>query len=215
MEYNTTRDKLIISEYGRNIQKLVRYALTIEDRQKRTEYAKMIVQVMGQMNPNTTTAGDYRHKLWDHLHIISDFKLDVDSTYDPPSPDILATKPDKLKYKDVKIRYMMYGTNVEMIIDAAIKFEEGPEKDALVLAICNHLKKSYLNWNRESVSDELIFEHLKVLSKGKLQLRDDLKLNSTNEILARNRKTSPKNPKNVKHTKGKRGKVMKYRRPSK
>ena len=191
MEYNTTREKLIISEYGRNIQKLV--------------------QVMGQMNPNISNAGDFKHKLCDHLHIISDFKLDVDSTYKPPPEDILAAKPEKLNYKDNTIRYMTYGTNIEMIIKAAIEFEEGPEKDALVHAIANHLKKSYLNWNRDSVSDELIFEHLKVLSKGKLKLRDDLKLSSTNEILARNRKKKILT-KNAKQTKDKRGKNYKQKR---
>lgn len=188
MEYNTTRDKLIISQYGRNVQKLVKYCMTIEDREKRTNFAKSIIQIMGQLNPAARESGDFRHKLWDHLYVISDFKLDVDSNYTMPSPDVLIAKPDKVEYSENNIKYKMYGSNVDRIIKEAIKFEEGPEKDALVHAIANHLKKSYLNWNRESVDDELIFEHLEALSDGKLKLNKDLYLNTTSDILARNKK---------------------------
>jgi hypothetical protein len=194
MEYNTTRDKLIISEYGRNIQKLVKYAMTIEDREKRTSFAKLIVQIMGQMNPGARDSGDFRHKLWDHLYVISDFQLDVDSPYPMPSKDAISSKPENLQYSDNNITYKMYGSNVVKIIDAAIKYEEGPEKDALVHAIANHLKKSYLNWNRESVADDLIFEHLEVLSGGQLKLKQDLTLNTTSDILSRNRKKKPTKP---------------------
>ena len=188
MDYNTTRDKLIISQYGRNVQKLVKYCMSIEDREKRTNFAKLIVQIMGQLNPGARDSGDFRHKLWDHLYVISDFKLDVDTPYTMPSPDTFNAKPDSLDYSENNIKYKMYGSNVDKIVNAAIDYEEGPEKDALVHAIANHLKKSYLNWNRESVDDDLIFEHLEVLSKGKLKLREDLSLNSTSDILARHRK---------------------------
>ncbi|MCB2220642.1 MAG: DUF4290 domain-containing protein [Bacteroidetes bacterium] len=194
MEYNTTRDKLIISEYGRNVQKLVREAMKIEDREKRSKFAKVIVQIMGQLNPAVRDSGDYKHKLWDHLHIISDFKLDVDAPYDPPSREALQARPEKISYGDNHIKYRMYGSNVAKIIDKAVELEDGYEKDALVHAIANHLKKSYLNWNRESVDDEQIFEHLKVLSHGKLELKEDLRLNSTNEILARNKKKKINKP---------------------
>ncbi|MCD4682683.1 MAG: DUF4290 domain-containing protein [Bacteroidales bacterium] len=202
MEYNTSRDHLIISEYGRNVQKLVRYALTIEDREKRTSFAKVIIQIMGQMNPSARDSGDFRHKLWDHLHIISDFQLDVDTSYPVPSKESLAVKPDKLEYRDNNIDYKMYGTNIEKIIEAAIKYDEGDEKDALVHTITNHMKKSYLNWNRESVDDTLIFEHLKVLSDDKLKLKDGLTLNTTSEILARNKKKKEFKPSNKKQHSG-------------
>jgi len=188
MEYNTARNKLKISEYGRNVQKLVKLAKSIEDRDKRTKFAKVIVQIMGQMNPTIRDSGDFRHKLWDHLHIIADFDLDVDSPYTPPTKEILESHPINLGYNKNTIRFKTYGTNIASIIEKAVDFEEGPEKDALVHAIANHLKKSYLNWNRESVDDEQIFEHLKILSKGNLKLKEDLKLSSTNEILARNKK---------------------------
>ncbi|MCD4789879.1 MAG: DUF4290 domain-containing protein [Bacteroidales bacterium] len=194
MEYNTTRDKLVISEYGRNVQKLIKYAITIEDRKKRTDFTKIIVQIMGQMNPQVRDSGDFRHKLWDHLFIIADFKLDVDSPYPPPSIEFLTAKPEKLSYRENNIDFKIYGTNISKIIEVAIDFEEGPEKDALVHTIANHLKKSYLNWNRDSVSDDLIIEHLNTLSKGKLKLSEDRKLNATSDILARNRKKKPSKP---------------------
>jgi hypothetical protein len=212
MEYNTGRGKLFIREYGRNTQKLIQYCTTIEDKAERTVFAKTIIQIMAQINPAARDSGDFRHKLWDHLHIMSDFKLDVDAPYPLPARDILVAKPDRLKYHSQRVDYKMYGGNIKKIIDVAIGFEEGPEKDALVHAIANHLKKSYLNWNRESVADDLIFEHLESLSNGKLQLKDELRLNTTNDILSRNKKKVP-----VKVAKpGKSGKYAKpgaYKKP--
>ena len=191
MEYNTTREGLNIKEYGRNVQKLVQYALTIEDRGKRTAFAKLIVQIMGTLNPQANNAGDFRHKLWDHLYVISDYKLDVDGPYDPPTKETIEAKTPRLEYKNNTIRYKVYGSNMEKIIEKAINFEEGPEKEALIKTIANHLKKSYLNWNRDSVNDDLIFEHLEVLSDGKLKVVDKNMLTSTSEILARTRKKKP------------------------
>ncbi len=200
MEYNTTRNKLIISQYGRNVQKLVKHCLSIEDREKRSNFAKLIIQIMGQLNPGARETGDFRHKLWDHLYVISEFKLDVDTSYAMPSPDVFTAKPDKIEYSENNIKYKMYGSNVDSIIKEAIKYEDGPEKDALVHAIANHLKKSYLNWNRESVDDDLIFEHLEVLSDGKLKLNKDLYLSSTSDILARNKKKKVVRPTNMKRS---------------
>ncbi len=196
MEYNTTRNKLKISEYGRNVQKLVKLCRSIEDREQRTKFAKVIVGIMGQMNPTIRDSGDFKHKLWDHLYIIADFDLDVDAPYPMPSREMLDKKPSRLSYGGRNIRYRMYGANIVNIIDKAMEFEEGEEKDALIHAIANHLKKSYLSWNRESVDDEQIFEHLETLSKGNLKLKEELKLNTTNEILSRNKKkkTVPDKP---------------------
>jgi hypothetical protein len=198
MEYNTTRNKLNISEYGRNVQKLVNLAKTIEDREQRTKFAKVIVGIMGQINPTIRDSGDFKHKLWDHLFIIADFDLDVDAPYPMPSEEVLTRKPTRLSYGGRNIRYRMYGSNITKIIEKAMEFEEGPEKDALIHAIANHLKKSYLSWNRESVDDEQIFEHLETLSKGNLKLKDELKLNTTNEILSRNKKKKTTQDKPVK-----------------
>ena len=192
MEYNSQREHLIIPEYGRNIQKMVNYAKTIEDREKRNEAAKFIVSVMASMNQQNKDAGDYRQTLWDHLFIISKFELDVDSPYPMPEKESLTRKPDKVLYSDNKIRFRHYGKNIEAIIKKATEFEEGPEKDALIHAIANHLKKSYLNWNRESVDDVAIEKHLEILSEGKLSLSENQTLTSTSDILARNKSKKKK-----------------------
>ena len=192
MEYNSQREPLIIPEYGRNIQKMVDYAKTIEDREKRTEAAKFIVSVMASMNQQNKDAGDYRQTLWDHLFIISKFELDVDGPYPMPEKEALTRKPDKVQYSDNKIRFRHYGKNIEAIIKKATEYEDGPEKEALIHAIANHLKKSYLNWNRESVDDVAIEKHLEILSGGKLSLSEDLTLTSTSDILARNKSKKKK-----------------------
>lgn len=192
MEYNSQREPLIIPEYGRNIQKMVNYAKTIEDREKRTEAAKFIVSVMASMNQQNKDTGDYRQTLWDHLFIISKFELDVDSPYPMPEKETLTRKPEKVQYSDNKIRFRHYGKNIEAIIKKANEYEDGPEKEALIHAIANHLKKSYLNWNRESVDDMAIEKHLEILSEGKLSLSKDLTLTSTSDILARNKSKKKK-----------------------
>lgn len=188
MEYNTTRNFLQMPEYGRNIQKMINYAISIEDRERRLKVANVIVNIMAQMHPKVKETGDFRHKLWDHLYIISDWKLDVDGPYDPPSKEVLSARPDQVPYSEDKIKFKPYGKNIEAVIEKAIDHEEGPEKVAFIRAIANHLKKSYLNWNRDSVNDDLIFEHFKELSDGKLVLDDDFRLNETNDILARGKK---------------------------
>jgi hypothetical protein len=194
MEYNTTRENMFIPEYGRNIQRMIQYICTIEDREKRNQAAKFIVNVMGQMHPTVKESGDYKHKLWDHLFIIADFKLDVDAPFPPPPPLSLSTKPEHLSYHDMEIEFKHYGKNIALMIENATEYEDGPEKDALVMAIANHMKKSYLNWNRESVNDELIEKHLMLLSKDKLKLHQDFRFTHTNDILAQNQKRKPFRP---------------------
>ncbi len=188
MEYNTIRNKLVIPEYGRNIQKMIEYAITIEDKEKRTNIAKFIVSIMGQMTSAGRDPGDFRRKLWDHLCIISDFKLDVDSPYPPPEKIIMKPGQNIMHKEGNNIRYRHYGKNIERIIEKAIEYEDGPEKDALIKTIANHMKKSYLNWNRESVVDEQIFQNLEQLSDKKLSIDSETKLSNTSDILARNKK---------------------------
>ncbi|MCF8233621.1 MAG: DUF4290 domain-containing protein [Bacteroidales bacterium] len=188
MEYNSTRDKLIIPEYGRNVQKLIKFTMDMKDRDERTRMAHLIVSIMAQMNPTVKETSDYKRKLWDHMYFISDFKLEVDSPYPKPSADILTEKPKPLGYKEGDPKFRHYGKNVEKLIKAAVDFEDGEVKDALVMTIANHMKKAYLAWNRESVSDELIEDHLKSLSGGRLELKEDQQLNSTSDILAKTRK---------------------------
>lgn len=194
MEYNTTREMMVIPEYGRNVQRMIQYACTIEDRDKRNKAAKYIIMVMGQLNPAVKEVADYKHKLWDHLHIIADFKLDIDSPFPPPPPLSLSTKPERLSYHDKEIEFKHYGKNIALMIEKATEYEDGPEKDALVNAIANHMKKSYLSWNRESVNDELIEQHLTLLSQDKLRLHKDFRFTHTNDILARNVQPVKKKP---------------------
>jgi hypothetical protein len=188
MDYNTQRELMIIAEYGRHLHNMVQDCVKIEDRQKRTRTAEFIVNVMAQMNPKVKESGDYRQKLWDHLFIISDFQLDVDSPFPPPSKEVLHSKPRQFKNQQASIRYRHYGKYIEQIIEKASLFEEGPEKDALIKTIANHLKKSYLNWNKNTVDDDVILSNLAELSRSRLRPTDEFKLSHTNEILARNKK---------------------------
>ncbi|MFZ4414219.1 MAG: DUF4290 domain-containing protein [Bacteroidales bacterium] len=197
MEYNSTRNKLIIAEYGRNVQKMIEHAVSVEDRDKRNQLAKVIIRVMGQINPHLRDVADFTHKLWDHLFIISDFKLEVDSPYSIPSEEILKIKPEQVPYTDKKFAFRHYGRNIELMIEKATSMEEGPDKDRIVQLIANHLKKSYLTWNRDSVDDEVIVEHLKVMSKGQLKLNENFRFNSSFDILAKNKPTTPKNKPSV------------------
>lgn len=187
MDYNSSRSKLIIPEYGRNIQKMIEYTITIEDQEERNRAARALISIMSQIKPNITESNDYQRTLWDHMYIISQFKLVVDSPYPPPSQEELAKKPEKIPYGNKKIRYRHYGKNIEGIIQKALVYEEGEEKDALVNMIANHLKKSYLNWNRDSVADETILKQLSTLSGGKLALKEDAKLIATSEILSKSK----------------------------
>jgi len=187
MEYNSRREDMVIPEYGRNIQKMIELTAQMEDREERTKAAYAIVGIMGQINPSIKESSDYLHTLWDHMYIMSKFKLEVDGAYPPPSQEVLTRKPDRIPYSVNRIRFRHYGKNIENIIKVANEFEEGPEKEALIQALGNQLKKSYLNWNRESVADETIAAHLEDLSGGKLKLMDEHKLTSTGDILARNK----------------------------
>lgn len=186
MEYNSLREHLKISEYGRNIQKMIDHTCTIKDRLERAKIAKNIIRVMSIMSPQTKELSDYEQKLWNHLFQISDYKIDIDCPYVLPTIENQNKKPDRIKYPNKTIKYKHYGHTVELLIKAAIEKEEGPEKEVLIERIANLMKKFYLNWNRDSVNDQLIIDHLSELSGGKLKLRNGFSLEGTNEILARN-----------------------------
>jgi hypothetical protein len=195
MEYNTTREQMVITEYGRNVQKMIQYLCTIEDRERRTKAAKFVINVMAQLYPAAKETLDFKHKLWDHMYIISDFKLDVDAPYPPPPPLTASSKPERLEYHDKEIEFRHYGKNIAMMIEKACDYEDGPEKDSLIHAIAHHMKKSYLSWNRESVDDTLIETHLDQLSKGRIKLHQDFRFQHTNDILGLNKKKKPFQPK--------------------
>ena len=197
LEYNTQREKLIISEYGRHIQKMVDHAASLSDRVERQKMAEGIIDLMGELNPHLRDVIDFKHKLWDHLFIMSNFKLDVDSPYEKPELEKLFEKPEPLAYPNNKIRFNHYGKVVEMMIEEVSKMEKGELRDKLTLAIANQMKKSYVNWNRDSVEDKLIFKQLEHLSKGNLSLPEDTELTSVTVLKKGN--NSRKKKQNNKH----------------
>lgn len=183
LKYNTEREKLIISEYGRNIQVMINHLMEIEDREKRTEAAHFIVNVMAQMNPQVKESNDYIHKLWDHLHIISDYKLDVDGPFEPPQQGVITVKPEHVGYQKHNIKHGHYGHYVSELLKKIEETEDEQKRELLLVAMANQMKRDYLNWNRETVNDLLILDDLHKLSDGKFSLPTDTKLASTSEIL--------------------------------
>jgi len=210
LEYNAERPHLIIPEYGRHLQKLIDQATEIPDREERNKAAKYIIQVMGTLNPHLRDVPDFQHKLWDQIFIMSDFRLDVDSPYPIPTRDVINLKPERLPYPQRNPKYRFYGNNITNMIDVANSWEEGEMKSALVKVIANHMKKSYLSWNKDTVTDTVIFEHLYELSGGKLNLlQSSEELLNTNDLMRTNKKMSNKNQpqqNNNKQNKNKNGK---------
>jgi hypothetical protein len=193
LEYNAERPHLIIPEYGRHLQKLIDQATVIEDVEERNKAAKYIIQVMGSLNPHLRDVLDFQHKLWDQLFIMSDFKLQVDSPYPIPTRDVISLKPERLAYPQKNPKYRFYGNNIKYMIEVANKWEEGEMKSALVKVIANHMKKSYLSWNKDTVTDAVIFEHLYELSEGTINLiQSQEELSTTNDLIRTNKKVSNK-----------------------
>ncbi|MFT5862192.1 MAG: hypothetical protein ACI828_000838 [Flavobacteriales bacterium] len=170
LEYNTERDHLIIPEYGRHIQKMIDQAKAVEDREERNKQAKGIISVMGNMQPHLRDVPDFQHKLWDQLFIMAKFEIDVDSPYGKPSEEELAERPKPLGYPQNFPKYRFYGNNIKRMIDVAKGWEEGELRDALEVTIANHMKKCFLNWNKDTVEDDVIFNHLFELSNGEINL---------------------------------------------
>ncbi len=173
LQYNTERTPLHIPEYGRHFQKMVDYCLGIEDREERNRIAQAIISIMGNMQPHLRDVPDFQHKLWDQLFIMSDFKLDVDSPYPIPSKEVLQARPDPLEYPQNFPKYRFYGNNIKRMIDEAVKWDKGDKRSGLEYAIANHMKKCYLNWNKDMVDDKVIFNHLYELSDGQIDLAAD------------------------------------------
>lgn len=169
MEYNTTRDKLLIPEYGRNVQKMVTYMMAIPERDKRTRYAEMIIDLMATLNPGLKIMEDYKHKLWDHLYVISDFKLDVDSPFPAPSREEMFRKPDPLPYPQTKVKVRHFGKNLNSLIERTLAETDEDKRKNLTQLIGYYMKLSYINWHREPVHDDMIKNELSVLTEGKLQ----------------------------------------------
>lgn len=182
-DYNTQRKKMALPEYGRNVQKMVDHIKTIADRDERNRAAKTIIQIMGNLNPHLRDIGDFKHKLWDHLALIADFGLDIDSPYDVPEPSKFVEKPKQVPYHQGEIKYLHYGRIIELMINAASEMEDGGEKEYLTNLIVNQMKKSYITWNRGQVADEVIIDNLKTLSRGRLKMTEGVRILEVRELI--------------------------------
>ncbi|WP_234734654.1 DUF4290 domain-containing protein [Tellurirhabdus bombi] len=167
-----------MKEYGSNIQKLVTHLQTIEDREKRTRYAHILVELMRQIHPNMRDNQDYYNKLWDDLYIMSGFTLDVDSPYPPPSPDVLGKKPQQVPYNTHALKHKHYGYNMKLLINKAVSLEDADERRAFVSYLARLMRTFYTTWNKESVEEETILQSLHEMSNGSLQ--DDIEIIRTN-----------------------------------
>ena len=209
LQYNTERNLLIIPEYGRHIHKMIEQTVSENDKDKRNKQAKAIIGVMGNLNPHLRDVPDFQHKLWAQLFIMSNFELDVDSPFEKPSKELYVnSKPSELEYPQSYPKYRFYGNNIKKVIDIALEWEDGELKDKLIANIANHMKKCFLNWNKDSVDDKVIFDHLADLSNGALKVPESkLPLTDSSEFLKNkiktnnNYKTNKTNNKNRKKSK--------------
>lgn len=193
MEYNTQLKKLALPEYGRNIQNMVDFCLSIEDRDERTRCANSIINIMGNMFPHLRDVNDFKHILWDHLAIMSDFNLDIDYPYEIVRKEDLYSKPGKLEYSRPDMEYRHYGKTLEKMILLAASLEEGEEKKQLLWLTVTHMKKSYMQWNKE-VDDQKIFFDLYELSKHKIDLRgSDMKLPDMKDLFSQRNNSNNNN----------------------
>ena len=173
MEYNTQRKKMELPEYGRSVQNMVDHALTIEDREERQRCANTIINIMGGMFPHLRDVPDFKHKLWDHLAIMSDFKLDIDYPYELVDPTTLHPTPERIAYPKGSIRYRHYGRCIEDMIKKACDMPEGEERDELLRLIAAQMKKEYILWNKDGVEDSKIIEDICEYSDGKIRLTEN------------------------------------------
>jgi hypothetical protein len=183
MEYNTTRGRLILPEYGRNVQNMIAHAMEIADRNERNRAAQAIIEVMGQLNPHLRDVDDFRHKLWTHLFVMSDFNLDVDSPYEIPKQEVLNEKPQLMDYPKSSIKYGHYGKYTQAILEDSKNIEKPTEKEYLKNSMANFMKKQYLSHNNDAVENNVIAQNLKELSKGDLILENPDELVNTNTLL--------------------------------
>lgn len=203
LEYNTEREHLIIPEYGRHLQKMINHAKTRETKEERNKLANAIISVMGNLQPHLRDVADFQHKLWDQLFIMADFELDADSPYPKPSQEVLAEKPEPLEYPQNFPKYRFYGNNIKTMIDVAVTWEKGEMRDALEYTIANHMKKCFLNWNKDTVEDAVIFDHLFELSNGEINLKNSSEELSESSSLMRPKKNYSNNKKNNKNSNNK------------
>ena len=191
MEYNTQRKPLALGEYGRYVQEMVEHTMSIEDREERNKAAQAIIQLMTVMNPSYKGNDELINKLWDDLYIMSKFQLDVDSPYPKPEPAV-NIQAEKIEYPKGDFKYRHYGKSIENLIEVAKSIEDKDEQQALTQLIAHLMKRSYLNYNRDSVNEEMIIDQLKEMSGGLLKLNDNFRFQHTNDILGSQPRNSSK-----------------------
>ncbi len=172
-DYNSTRPRLILAEYGRNVQNMVDYICTVPSKEERNRLAQVVIDMMGVLNPHLRDVSDFKHKLWDHLYIISDFKIEVDSPFPVPTKEEIRHKPQSIPYPQNRIRFKHYGHVVERMIQKAIAVPQEENRAKMALSIANFMKMAYLAWNKDSVNDLQIIHDLVDLSGGILRLPED------------------------------------------
>ena len=190
---------LAIPEYGRHIHKMIQQVLAEENKEERNKQAQAIIGIMGNLNPHLRDVADFQHKLWDQLFIMSNFELDVDAPFPKPDAEVLAAPPTPLAYPQSFPKYRFYGNNIKGMIDVIVDWEEGDLKEALVYVIANHMKKSFLNWNKDTVEDAVIFDHLFELSNGEINLKDSNEPLTDSASLIKTQRKYSNNKKSKKH----------------
>lgn len=183
MEYNTQREQLKITDYGRHVAKMIEYCKTLNDRAERTAMANVIVDVMAHVNPKVKERTDYRHILWDHLMVLANYELDVDCPYEVNREETESFHPNPIPYRDSAIRYRHYGRALEDMIHAVAAMPESDERKMLTKQIAHAMKRQYLQWNRDTVDDALIAEQLAELSGGRLTLPEGFRFHSSQELI--------------------------------
>ena len=203
--YNTRRKRLILPEYGRNIQTMVDHLSTIQDREERNRAARTIISVMGNLYPHLRDIPDFRHKLWDHLAIMSNFTLDIDSPYPLPSKEKLQEKQKKVPYSNHRIKYRHYGLLTEKLVEKIKEMKNPEQKRALTVLTATHMKKSFLTWNKDSVEDEQIYNDINTLYGGDIEMPEGMTLSHSKDLLQKtmnvnsNKKNNNRQQKNKKN----------------
>lgn len=174
LDYNTQREKLNMPEYGRHIQKMIEYVASIPDKEKRNEQIKTVIQVMGTLNPQLRDINDFKHKLWDHVHVISDFTIDIDSPYAIPTRETLSTRPNPIPLHTTPVKAAHYGRNIQNMIDVIAEREDDEVKTYMIKTLASYMKQQYLIWNKDSVSEETIFNDIHKLSEGRITVPEDV-----------------------------------------
>jgi hypothetical protein len=192
MDYNSQRRKLLLPEYGRNVQNMVDHMNSIPDKDKRTRCAYAIVSVMGNMFPMLRDMSEFQQKLWDHITIMSNYNIDIDSPVPLPTREMMEVKHKRLPYPNEHIKIKHYGKNIEELIKVALELDDEFMKKQMVLLLSNHMKKLFLSWNKDVVNDEKIFDDLRLLSKGMLDYNSsDFKLLETKAVVKQKKKKNP------------------------